>query len=73
MFFNIRKFRANTYYLSIFPVKYAEALQTFVNESFELVHIYVNGDGIVYTRTHPFYSPVRGRTSAVDLRAGDLL
>ena len=39
----------------------------------ELVHIYVNSDEIVSTPTHPFYSPVRGWTSAVDLKAGDIL
>ena len=52
---------------------YKEVLQTFVNESSELVHIHVNGDEIVSTPTHPFYSPQRGWTSAVDLKAGDIL
>ena len=52
---------------------YKEVLQTFVNESSELVHIYVNGDEIVSTPTHPFYSPKRGWTNAVDLKAGDIL
>ena len=52
---------------------YKEVLQTFINESSELVHIHVNGEEIVSTPTHPFYSPVRGWTSAVDLRAGDIL
>ena len=33
----------------------------------------MNGDEIVSTPTHPFYSPQRGWTSAVDLRAGDIL
>ena len=37
------------------------------------MHICVNGDEIVSTPTHPFYSPVRGWTSTVDLRAGDIL
>ena len=48
-------------------------MQTFVNESSKLVHIYVNGEQIVSTPTHPFYSPVCGWTSAVDLKAGDIL
>ena len=37
------------------------------------MHICVNGDEIVSTPTHPFYSHVRGWTSTVDLRAGDIL
>ena len=52
---------------------YKEVVQTFENETKELVHIHINGDEIVSTPTHPFYSPVRGWTSAVDLRAGDIL
>lgn len=52
---------------------YKEVLQTFVNETSELVHIHINGDEIASTPTHPFYSPVRGWTSAVDLKAGDIL
>lgn len=52
---------------------YKEVLQTFVNESSELVHIHINGDEIVSTPTHPFYSPQRGWTSAINLRAGDIL
>lgn len=53
--------------------EYKEVLQTFVNETSELVHIHVNDDEIVSTPTHPFYSPVRGWTSAFNLRAGDIL
>ena len=52
---------------------YKEVLQTFINETSELVHIYVNNDEIVSTPTHPFYSPKRGWTNAVDLKAGDIL
>lgn len=33
----------------------------------------VNGEGITCTPNHPFYSPVKGWTSAIDLRAGDIL
>ena len=50
-----------------------EVVQTFVNETTELVHVYVNGEEIIATPEHPFYSPVKGWTSAVDLRAGDIL
>jgi len=52
---------------------YKEVLQTFINETTELIHIHVNGDEIISTPTHPFYSPQRGWTSAVDLKAGDIL
>ena len=52
---------------------YKEVLWTQQRETYELVHIYVNGDEIVSTPTHPFYSPVHGWTDAVDLRAGDIL
>jgi hypothetical protein len=50
-----------------------EVVQTFVNETTELVHVHVNGEEIVATPEHPFYSPVKGWTSAVRLRTGDIL
>jgi hypothetical protein len=33
----------------------------------------VNGDEIVCTPEHPFYSPIKGWTAAIHLRAGDTL
>lgn len=48
-------------------------VQTFVNETQELVHIHVNGERITCTPEHPFYSPVLGWTNAIQLRAGDIL
>lgn len=48
-------------------------MQTFENETEELVHISVSNDEIVTTPKHPFYVPHKGWTSAVDLRAGDIL
>ena len=48
-------------------------VQTFVNETNELVHVYVNDEEIVATPEHPFYVPQRGWTSAIELRAGDIL
>ena len=33
----------------------------------------VNGEEIVCTNEHPFYSPVKGWTAACQLRAGDIL
>ena len=50
-----------------------EVVETYVNETDELVHVFVNGEEIVTTSAHPFYSPVKGWTDAVHLRAGDIL
>ena len=52
---------------------YKEVVQTFENETEELVHIFADSDEIVSTPRHPFYVPQNGWTSAVDLRAGDIL
>ena len=48
-------------------------VRTFINETQELVHVHVNGEEILCTPEHPFYSPVLGWTAAVHLRAGDIL
>ena len=48
-------------------------VQTFVNETNELVHVCVNGEELVTTPGHPFYSPVKGWIAACKLRAGDIL
>ena len=53
--------------------KYKEVVQTFENETEELVHISVCDDEIITTLKHPFYVPQKGWTSAIDLRAGDIL
>ena len=50
-----------------------EVVRLFRNETKEWIHITVNGEKITCTPEHPFYSPVKGWTSAVDLRAGDIL
>ena len=50
-----------------------QVLQTFINETDELVHLYVNGEEIVTTPEHPFYVPNQGWTEAIQLRAGDIL
>jgi len=50
-----------------------QVVQTYINETNELVHVYVNDDEIICTNEHPFYSPVKGWTAACDLRAGDIL
>ena len=50
-----------------------EVVETYVNQTEELFHLYVNGEEIITTPSHPFYSPVKGWTEAVHLRAGDIL
>ena len=45
--------------------------ETYVNQTSELVHVFVGGEEIVTTPTHPFYSPVKGWTDATPLRAGN--
>ena len=50
-----------------------EVVQTFRNETEKWVHVKVNGEEITCTPMHPFYSPVKGWTSAVDLRADEIL
>ena len=50
-----------------------EVVETYINETDELVHVFVNGEEIVTTPSHPFYSPVKGWIDAIHLRAGDIL
>ena len=54
-------------------IAYKRVVQTFENESYELVHVFVNGEEIITTPSHPFYVPKLGWTSAIKLRAGDIL
>ena len=54
-------------------VSLKKVVETYVNETDELVHIWADGEEIVATPSHPFYSPVKGWTEAVRLRAGDVL
>ena len=46
---------------------------TFINETEELAHVFVDGEEIVCTPGHKFYAPEKGWTSAIKLRAGDQL
>ena len=48
-------------------------VQTFRNETAEWIHVTVKGETLTCTPEHPFYVPKKGWTSAVDLRAGDIL
>ena len=50
-----------------------KVVETYINKTDELIHVFVNGEKIVTTPTHPFYSPIKGWTDAVHLRAGDIL
>lgn len=54
-------------------VSLKKVVETYVNETDELVHIWADGEEIVATPSHPFYSPVKGWTEACELRAGDIL
>lgn len=48
-------------------------VETYINETTELTHIFVGDKEIVATPTHPFYCPVKGWTDAAHLRADDIL
>ena len=48
-------------------------VNTFVNEATELVHVFTDGEEIICTNEHPFYSPIKGWVEACKLRAGDIL
>ena len=52
---------------------FKRVVETFENETDELVHIKVNGEEIVTTPEHPFYVPRQVWTEAIKLRAGDIL
>ena len=50
-----------------------QVVQTFVNETNELVHLTIGEESITATPEHPFYVPQKGWVAAIDLRAGDIL
>ena len=54
-------------------VSLKQVVQTFVNETNELVHVQVKDEEIICTNEHPFYLPTRGWVAACELRAGDIL
>ena len=54
-------------------VSLKQVVETYINETDELVHVTVAGEEIFTTPSHPFYSPVKGWTDAVNLRVGDIL
>ena len=49
-----------------------EVKQLFRNTTDEWIHLTANGEEIVCTPEHPFYSPVKGWTNACQLRVGDI-
>ena len=48
-----------------------KVVRNFVNETDELVYVYVNNEEIVTTPEHPFYVSNYGWVGAINLRAGD--
>ena len=44
-----------------------------MNETRELIHVFVNGEEIITTPSHPFYSPEKGWIAAGMLQNGDIL
>ncbi len=48
-------------------------IQTFENETDELVHLTINGEKIVTTPGHPFYVLNKGWVGADDLKIGDIV
>lgn len=50
-----------------------KVLRTFVNETYDLIHVSVNGETIVTTPGHPFYVPEKGWVGADKLEAGDIV
>ena len=48
-----------------------EVIETYENETTELVHVFVNDDEIISTPAHPFYLPDEGWTTAEYLDPGD--
>ena len=56
-----------------YAIMFLAGSETYVNQTSELVHVFVGGEEIITTPTHPFYSPVKGWTDAAQLRAGDIL
>jgi Pretoxin HINT domain len=54
-------------------IKYKQVLQTFNHDTTNLVDIYINGEKITTTETHPFWVHGVGWVAAKDLNVGTLL
>ena len=48
-------------------------VQTFEKETEEIIRLFIAGEEVITTPEHPFYIPQKGWTSAIQLRAGDVL
>ena len=46
-------------------------VETYINETDELTHVFVDGEEIICTPSHPFYSPIKGWTDACKLRTSN--
>lgn len=56
-----------------FEIKHKTVLETYKRETNELIHIQINGEEIITTRTHPFYAPEKGWVEAGSLLVNDKL
>ena len=50
-----------------------QVLQTFINETDELIYLSIHGEEIITTPEHPFFVSTKGWITAINLRAGDIL
>ena len=54
----------------MYAIMFLAGSETYVNQTSELVHVFVGGEEIITTPTHPFYSPVKaGRMRPSFVRA----
>ena len=51
----------------------SEVTDIYISQTQELVHVFVNGEEIITTPEHPFYSPTNGWIEAINLHGGDAL
>ncbi len=54
-------------------VTYKKVLETYINETTELIHLSIDGEEIVTTPAHPFYVKDKGFIQAGDLLEGSIL
>uniref|UniRef100_UPI0003B4E2F3 Hedgehog/intein hint domain-containing protein n=1 Tax=Butyrivibrio sp. AE3009 TaxID=1280666 RepID=UPI0003B4E2F3 len=73
----IEDIKAGEYVLSEDPetgdVVYKRVLETYINETTELIHLNIDGEEIVTTPTHPFYVKGKGFIEAGNLNVGETL
>jgi hypothetical protein len=54
-------------------ITYKKVLETYINETSELIHLNIDGEEIVTTPAHPFYVKEKGFILAGDLLEGSIL